>query len=65
MKTKWLFIKMIWKVMTNQEQGWIWLKMEEREQKSFIENDKTVVNIRYLVVDKIVHRIETPINRVK
>lgn len=55
---------MIWKVLTNKEQGWIFFKMDEREQESFLNNDKTViVNIRYLgvdkrVIDKIVDRIE-------
>lgn len=66
MKQKLLFIKMIWRVMRNKEQGWIWFKMANREQQSFIKNDKTVVvNIRYIgvdkrVIEKIVDRIETP-----
>ena len=66
MRQKLLFIKMIWRVMRNKEQGWIWLKMADREQQSFIKNDKTVVvNIRYIgvdkrVIEKIVDRIETP-----
>ena len=66
MRHKLLFIKMIWRVMRNKEQGWIWFKMADREQQSFIKNDKTVVvNIRYIgvdkrVIEKIVDRIETP-----
>ena len=66
MRQKLLFIKMIWRVMRNKEQGWIWFKMADREQQSFIKNDKTVVvNIRYIgvdkrVIEKIVDRIETP-----
>jgi len=66
MRQKLLFIKMVWRVMRNKEQGWIWFKMADREQQSFIKNDKTVVvNIRYIgvdkrVIEKIVDRIETP-----
>ena len=53
MKTKWLFIKMCWKVLTNKEQGWIFFKLNEQQQKSLINGGNTTyTKFRYLGVDK-------------
>lgn len=65
LKTRFLFLRMIWRVLTNKEDGWIFFKMDDKQQISFLKNDKTViVNIRYMgvdkrVVEKIVERMET------
>jgi hypothetical protein len=65
MKQKFLFIKMLWMVIRNKEDGWMFFRMTEQQQKDFL-NDVQDVDIRFRyvgmdkkVVEKIVHRLET------
>ena len=65
MKQKFLFIKMLWMVIRNKENGWMFFRMTEQQQKDFL-NDVQDVDIRFRyvgmdkkVVEKIVNRLET------
>ena len=65
MKQKFLFIKMLWMVIRNKEDGWMFFRMTEQQQKDFL-NDVQDVDIRFRyvgmdkkVVEKIVNRLET------
>ena len=65
MKQKFLFIKMIWMIIRNKENGWMFFRMTEQQQKDFL-NDVQDVDIRFRyigmdkkVVEKIVNRLET------
>ena len=65
MKQKFLFIKMLWMVIRNKENGWVFFRMTEQQQKDFL-NDVQDVDIRFRyvgmdkkVVEKIVNRLET------
>jgi hypothetical protein len=58
MKTKILFLKMMWRVITNKEQGWIFFKVGSYEQQEFINNGNPInIDIRYLGVDNRVINI--------
>ena len=65
MKQKFLFIKMIWMVIRNKENGWMFFRMTEQQQKDFLNDVQDVdITFRYVgmdkkVVEKIVHRLET------
>ena len=65
MKQKFLFIKMIWMVIRNKEDGWMFFRMTEQQQKDFLNDVQDVdITFRYVgmdkkVVKKIVHRLET------
>ena len=65
MKQKFLFIKMIWMVIRNKEDGWMFFRMTEQQQKDFLNDVQDVdITFRYVgmdkkVVEKIVHRLET------
>jgi hypothetical protein len=65
MKQKFLFIKMLWMVIRNKENGWMFFRMTEQQQKDFLNNVQDVdITVRYIgldkkVVEKIVHRLET------
>lgn len=66
MKQKFLFIKMLWMVLRNKENGWIFFRMTEQQQKDFL-NDVEDVNIRFRyvgmdkrVVEKVVNRLGEP-----
>ena len=69
MKTKIKFLKMIWRVLRNKEQGWIFFKLSDEDQKTFLENTGDIdVKIQYLGVDirvvkKVAKRLETPIKK--
>jgi hypothetical protein len=65
MKQKFLFIKMLWMVIRNKENGWMFFRMTEQQQKDFL-NDVQDVDITFIyvgmdkkVVEKIVNRLET------
>jgi len=65
MEQKFLFIKMLWMVIRNKEDGWMFFRMTEQQQKDFL-NDVQDVDIRFRyvgmdkkVVEKIVNRLET------
>lgn len=58
LKTKILFIKMCWKVLTNTEQGWIFFRLSEKQQQAFLNgNNVNEITFRYLGVDKRVIEI--------
>jgi hypothetical protein len=65
MKQKFLFIKMLWMVIRNKENGWMFFRMTEQQQKDFLNDVQDVdITFRYIgldkkVVEKIVHRLET------
>jgi hypothetical protein len=65
MKQKFLFIKMIWMVIRNKEDGWMFFRMTEQQQKDFLNDVQDVdITFRYVgmdkkVVEKIVNRLET------
>ena len=66
MRQKFLFIKMVWMVLRNKENGWMFFRMTEQQQKDFL-NDVYDVDItfRYLgmdkrVVEKVVNRLVEP-----
>jgi len=65
MKQKFLFIKMLWMVIRNKENGWMFFRMTEQQQKDFLNDVQDVdITFRYVgmdkkVVEKIVHRLET------
>ena len=65
MKQKFLFIKMIWMVIRNKENGWMFFRMTEQQQKDFLNDVQDVdITFRYVgmdkkVVEKIVNRLET------
>ena len=65
MKQKFLFIKMLWMVIRNKEDGWMFFRMTEQQQKDFLNDVQDVdITFRYVgmnkkVVEKIVHRLET------
>jgi hypothetical protein len=65
MKQKFLFIKMIWMVIRNKENGWMFFRMTEQQQKDFLNDVQDVdITFRYIgmdkkVVEKIVNRLET------
>lgn len=53
MKQKLVFLKMLWRVLRNKEQGWIWFKLNEQEQKNFLTNkEPTEITVRFIGVDK-------------
>ena len=64
MKQKFLFIKMLWMVIRNKENGWMFFRMTEQQQKDFLNDVQDVdITFRYVgmdkkVVEKIVHRLE-------
>ena len=65
MKQKFLFIKMLWMVIRNKENGWMFFRITEQQQKDFLNDVQDVdITFRYVgmdkkVVEKIVHRLET------
>jgi hypothetical protein len=65
MKQKFLFIKMLWMVIRNKENGWMFFRMTEQQQKDFLNDVQDVdITFRYVgmdkkVVEKIVNRLET------
>ena len=65
MKQKFLFIKMLWMVIRNKENGWMFFRMTEQQQKDFLNDVQDVdITFRYIgmdkkVVEKIVNRLET------
>ena len=65
MKQKFLFIKMLWMVIRNKEDGWMFFRMTEQQQKDFLNDVQDVdITFRYVgmdkkVVEKIVNRLET------
>lgn len=66
MRQKFLFIRMVWMVLRNKENGWIFFRMTEQQQKDFL-NDVEDVNIRFRyvgmdkrVVEKVVNRLVEP-----
>jgi hypothetical protein len=65
MKQKFLFIKMLWMVIRNKENGWMFFRMTEQQQKAFLNDVQDVdITFRYIgmdkkVVEKIVNRLET------
>jgi hypothetical protein len=65
MKQKFLFIKMLWMVIRNKENGWVFFRMTEQQQKDFLNDVQDVdITFRYVgmdkkVVEKIVNRLET------
>jgi hypothetical protein len=65
MKQKFLFIKMLWMVVRNKENGWMFFRMTEQQQKDFLNDVQDVdITFRYVgmdkrVVEKIVHRLQT------
>jgi hypothetical protein len=65
MKQKFLFIKMLWMVIRNKENGWMFFRLTEQQQKDFLNDVQDVdITFRYIgmdkkVVEKIVHRLET------
>ena len=66
MRQKFLFIKMVWMVLRNKENGWMFFRMTEQQQKDFL-NDVEDVNIRFRyvgmdkrVVEKVVNRLVEP-----
>ena len=66
MRQKFLFIKMVWMVLRNKENGWMFFRMTEQQQKDFL-NDVYDVDItfRYVgmdkrVVEKVVNRLVEP-----
>jgi len=65
MKQKFLFIKMLWMVIRNKENGWMFFRMTEQQQKYFLNDVQDVdITFRYIgmdkkVVEKIVNRLET------
>jgi hypothetical protein len=64
MRQKFLFIKMLWSVISGKQKGWVFLKITDQQQIDFLNNEKNVeLIIRYLGVDdkvikKIVKRLE-------
>lgn len=66
MRQKFLFIKMVWMVLRNKENGWMFFRMTEQQQKDFL-NDVEDVDIRFRyvgmdkrVVEKVVNRLVEP-----
>jgi hypothetical protein len=65
MKQKFLFIKMLWMIIRNKENGWMFFRMTEQQQKDFLNDVQDVdITFRYIgmdkkVVKKIVNRLET------
>jgi hypothetical protein len=65
MKQKFLFIKMLWMIIRNKENGWMFFRMTEQQQKDFLNDVQDVdITFRYIgmdkkVVEKIVNRLET------
>jgi hypothetical protein len=65
MEQKFLFIKMLWMVIRNKENGWMFFRMTEQQQKDFLNDVQDVdITFRYVgmdkkVVEKIVNRLET------
>jgi hypothetical protein len=65
MEEKFLFIKMLWMVIRNKENGWMFFRMTEQQQKDFLNDVQDVdITFRYVgmdkkVVEKIVNRLET------
>lgn len=53
MKQKFMFIKMLWMMLRNKENGWIFFRMTEEQQKDFLGDKKDVdITFRYVGVDK-------------
>lgn len=62
MKQKFLFIKMLWRVLRNKESGWMFFRMTEQQQKDFLNDLKDVdITFRYVGMDKKV--VEKVVNR--
>ena len=62
MKQKFLFIKMVWMVLRNKENGWIFFRMTEKQQKDFLNNVEDVdITFRYVGMDKRV--VQKLVNR--
>jgi hypothetical protein len=66
MRTKFLFIKLLWGVMFNKQQGWIFFRLTEQQQDDFLNSiDKELdIPIRYLgvdkrIIEKLVKRLST------
>jgi hypothetical protein len=64
MKQKFLFIKMLWMVIRNKENGWMFFRMTEQQQKDFLNDVQDVdITFRYVGIDKKV--VEKIVNRLK
>jgi hypothetical protein len=56
---------MLWMVIRNKENGWMFFRMTEQQQKDFLNDVQDVdITFRYIgmdkkVVEKIVNRLET------
>lgn len=63
MKQKLLFIKMLWMVLRNKENGWMFFRMTDEQQKDFLNEEKDIdITFRYVgmdkrVIEKIVQRL--------
>lgn len=68
MKQKLLFLKMLWRVMRNKEQGWIFFRLTDTQQRQLINNEQTdEITFRHVGVDvhavnKIIKRLENGSN---
>jgi hypothetical protein len=66
MRQKFLFIKMVWMVLRNKENGWMFFRMTEQQQKDFLNDVEDVdITFRYVgmdkrVVEKVVNRLVEP-----
>jgi hypothetical protein len=66
MKTKFLFIRMCWSVFFNQQPGWIFFRLTEKQQDDFLNSKDTDIDIsiRYLgvdqrIIEKLAKRLST------
>lgn len=63
MKQKLLFIKMVWMVLRNKQNGWMFFRMTDEQQKDFLNDEKDIdITFRYVgmdkrVIEKIVERL--------
>ena len=69
MKEKILFLRMVWRVLTEKENGWVFFRLSEEQQETLKYGGYTFEkNIRYFGVDRevielLAERLETPIKK--